>query len=514
MKKATTRIVALVAVLALVLGTIATALVVLWPSGEETPETLKPIPVPSIEQTDDLTPFMEQEIQFVPCSTSNDDLECAWLAVPLDYADPAGTVINLAVNRMASRDPEKRIGTLVVNPGGPGGSGTEMAGSVDAVLGRTLASAFDVVGFDPRGVMKSAALDCYSDADLNAYVDAPTPTTAAEIAAVDVEAKKLAAACLANSGELARHVSTIEAVKDMDVLRAALGQEKLDFYGASYGTKLGATYAELFPARVGKFVLDGGMDPTLELLDLSLGQAKGFEIALRSYVKSCQTKSDCPLTGDVDAGVQQVRDLLDSIEKGELKAGDEVLTSGDAFYGIVTPLYRESYWTFLTQVLTLALDGDGSMLLYLADQYLGRDGESFLNNSLEASAVINCLDDPTYVTADEVKDYLPRFEKASPTFGRVLAWGLTSCQGFGFPKPEKLEIDGAGAAPILVTATTRDPATPYAWGVALAEQLESGVLISRDGDGHIAYNSGNTCVDEAVDAYFLDGKVPTDTVTC
>lgn len=514
MKQSTTRTIALIVIVGLVLSTVATAVALLWPTGEEDERTLPPIPVPEIVQTDDLTPFMEQELQFVPCSLTVEALQCAWLAVPLDHADPAGPVINLAVQRMGARDEDDRIGSLVVNPGGPGGSGVEMVANIDGVLGNALTSAFDVVGFDPRGVGKSAPLDCLSDADLNAYVDLPTPTTASEMKAVAAETKKFAEGCATLSGELVEHVDTVSAAKDMDVLRAALGEETLTYYGASYGTKLGATYAELFPEKVGKFVLDGGMDPTLGQKELALGQAEGFEVALRAYVESCQSGDDCPLEGDVDAGVEQIRDFLASVEDEPLQAGADEITAGEAFYGVITPLYREDYWPMLTQVLALAFEGDGSMLKFLADSYLSRQGDTFISNSLEASAVINCLDDPSSLSVAQIEDVMGEFEKASPTFGPMLATGLGGCAGFGFDAPEKLVIDADGAAPILVTATTRDPATPYAWGVALAEQLDSGVLISREGDGHTAYNAGNACVDTAIEEYFLDGVTPSATLNC
>ncbi|QCC78323.1 alpha/beta hydrolase [Nocardioides daphniae] len=311
------------------------------------------------------------------------------------------------------------------------------------------------------------------------------------------------------------HVSTVEVARDMDVLRAALGEDRMDYFGASYGTALGATYAELFPERVGYFVLDGAVDVSAGTLEKNLVQAGGFETALRAYVRSCVDGGDCRLGDSVDEGVATIADLVEQVSRTPLPgSGDRQLTAGLAFYGIVMPLYNRSYWQLLDLALAKALAGDGSGLLESADLYASRDAGGYRDNSLEAIVAINCLDDPSFVPADEVPTHFDEFEKASPTFGKVFAWGLMGCAGFEGGPSEKVEIDGSGAAPILVTGTTRDPATPMVWAEALAEQLESGVLVRRDGDGHTAYNSGNQCVDEAIEAYLLDGTVPEDGLSC
>ncbi|MCW2813777.1 MAG: transporter, partial [Nocardioides sp.] len=311
--------------------------------------------------------------------------------------------------------------------------------------------------------------------------------------------------------------STVEAARDMDVLRAVLGEEKLSYLGFSYGTTLGSTYASLFPANVGRFVLDGATDPTLDFRENALSQAAGFQTALDAYVDDCVAGGDCFLGGDRGAALATIDGLLADIEEEPLPTNqDRELSIGNAFYGLVTPLYSRDSWSFLDQGLQEALAGQGDTLLLLSDLYGSREaGGTYSDNSLEAILAINCLDDPTTIEPSEVPAEIPAFKEASPTFGEVFAWGLTGCHGIQVEAAEPPPtIEAEGAAPILVIGTTRDPATPYEEAVALAEQLASGVLLTRDGDGHTAYNKGNSCIDEAVEGYLLEGTVPDDGTTC
>jgi pimeloyl-ACP methyl ester carboxylesterase len=360
-------------------------------------------------------------------------------------------------------------------------------------------------------------VDCLTDEELDDYFAAdPTPDDAAEVADFKESVLDFGASCQQNSGPLLGHVSTIEAARDMDVLRAALGEETLTYLGASYGTKLGATYAELFPERVGRFVLDGAVDVSLDFRTLSLDQAAGFETALRAYVQNCLDSTDNCFLGDtVEEGLATISGLLDDIEEQPLPAGDRELGVGNAFYGIVAPLYNRDYWVILSTALTSALDGRGTALLELSDLYTARGDDGYRDNSMEAISAINCLDDPSSVPFAKVPAEFADFEEASPTFGKVFAWSLTGCRGFRVRSSEEpLDIRGEGAAPILVLGTTRDPATPMKWAEALAAQLDSGVLVRRDGDGHTAYNSGNECIDSLVEDYLVDGVVPDDGTTC
>lgn len=517
------RFVALGVVLALVYGALAVgafaALVSLGSDdGSEVSSAPTTTPEPGATEppSDALASFYSQELSWESCGDG--DALCSTLTVPVDYAQPDGDTIDLALLKVPAADPDQRLGSLVVNPGGPGAPGTDYAAQATDVFRDPILEAYDIVGFDPRGTGSSAPVDCLSDEQLDEYIaEDPDPDTAAEARDYQGWVDELGRGCVDRSGDLASHVTTVEAARDMDVLRAALGESQLDYFGASYGTKLGATYAELFPDRVGRLVLDGAVDVSLSARDLSLQQAAGFETALRAYVTDCVDQGDCYLGDTVDEGLARIKTFLDEVDEQPLPTdGDRELQVGNAFYGVILPLYNRDYWQYLTQALEAGLDGDGTLLLRFSDLYNSRgDGGGYTDNSTEANYAINCLDNPYAIPADEVPDNLADFEKASPTFGSVFAWGLTSCGGLEASATEDVpDIDAAGAAPIVVVGTTRDPATPYEWAVALAEQLDSGVLVSRDGDGHTGYNSGNECVDEAIESYLVDGTVPDDGLSC
>ncbi|MBA3782631.1 MAG: alpha/beta fold hydrolase [Nocardioides sp.] len=519
------RLVALLLVLALVLGAVVASLVIFAGSddGDAAPEPPKRSARPARAEPaadaktppdEALAPFYGQELVWSSCQ---DDFECADLRVPLDYSDPAGDSVDISVLKVPAEKPEQRVGSLVVNPGGPGAPGTSYAAAADRVFRQRLTDNFDIVGFDPRGTGQSDPVDCLSDGDLDGLLAAdPDPDNPTEKTALLSWLDRFFAGCVERSGSLVGHVTTIEAARDMDVLRAVLGDGQLDYLGASYGTKLGATYADLFPDRVGHFVLDGAVDLSIDSRQLSLDQAAGFEQALRSYVQNCIDSTDSCFLGDtVDEGVTAISDLVAQIDAEPLPAGDRELTVGNAFYGIVAPLYNRDYWFLLSAALRAAQGGDGAALMELADLYSSRGSDGYADNSSEAIYAINCLDDPYAIPASEVPGQYAAFEAASPTFGRVFAWGLLTCADIEVTSTEPTrDIRAAGAAPIVVVGTTRDPATPYKWAEALAAQLESGILVSRDGDGHTGYNVGNTCVDDAVEGYLVDDVVPGAGLSC
>jgi pimeloyl-ACP methyl ester carboxylesterase len=535
MTAAVKAMIAVVAVLSVVLAGLVVALVVQRTGGDDEPdrqsrrgpsssESSGPSQSSPSESPSDpdarkppsaeLARFYEQQLTWTSCGSN----ECSTLEVPVDYGDPTGDTVALALERAPARDEGQRIGSLVVNPGGPGAPGTDMATNADGYFRPQLLEKLDIVAFDPRGTGDSNPVDCLSDQELDAYIaQDPTPDSAAEGREYTEEQDAFFQGCVDNSDDLVGHVSTVEAARDMDVLRAALDESTLRYLGFSYGTTLGATYAELFPAEVGPFVLDGAIDQTLDFRQNAISQAAGFERALRSYVQSCLDDGGCFLGDSMPEALGTITDLLDEIEQEPLPTDQERdLQIGNAFYGLVLPLYSESNWPALDQGLQEALDGDGSTMLLLSDSYGGREpGGGYSDNSLEAIYAINCLDDPAFVEPNQVPAEIPAFEKASPTFGEVFAWGLIGCHGLQVePAEPPPTIDANGAAPILVVGTTRDPATPYEEAVALADQLESGVLLTRDGDGHTAYNRGNTCIDEAIEGLLLDGTVPEDGTTC
>ena len=463
-----------------------------------------------------LRSFYRQKLAWTPCDDDVDN-QCATMRVPLDYSRPKADSIELALLRVPAKDQSSKVGSLVVNPGGPGAPGTSYAASAAEVFGDALTDNYDIVGFDPRGTGDSTAIDCLDDDQLDTYLASdPTPDSPAELADYQRESRELLRGCVTKSGALASHVSTVEAARDMDILRALLGEKTLTYFGASYGTKLGATYAMLFPKNVGRFVLDGAVDLNLGPRQVGLQQAAGFEVALRAYVANCVDLGNCFLGDSVDAGVARIQNLMQQVDAHPLPAGDRELTIGNAFYGVIVPLYNRDTWIVLSTVLKQAFGGDGSTLMLLANYYSSRDPSGgFTDNSFEANYDINCLDQPFTFPMSKVPGQFAAYDKASPTFGRALAYSLAGCNDFTPRATEQPpHTDAAGAAPILVVGTTRDPATPYQWAVALAKQLSSSVLVTRDGDGHTGYHAGNECVDTTIENYLVKGVVPDGPVDC
>jgi len=459
--------------------------------------------------------FYEQELDWSGCG---DGLQCSTVTVPVDWAAPSAATLEVALLRRPATDADARIGPLLVNPGGPGGSGVDwVRGS--PVVSAEVARRYDVVGFDPRGVGASDPVDCLSDAELDAYLstDGPEPEAPGGLEALQAEAAAFAAGCQADAGALLPHLGTVDAARDLDVLRAVLGAERLDYLGKSYGTLLGAEYAGRFPQRVGRFVLDGALDPASTYDQVTVGQAEGLEQALRAYVEDCPQRRGCPLADDVDDALAEVRGVVEAAEQAPLETGtDRPLTAALATTGIITPLYDDASWPVLDRALEGALDGDGQVLLQLADAYADRteDG-TYGSNLLEAFVAVNCLDYPVDADPARLAATAQQLEEASPTFGDSLGYGEVQCAAWPVPPTRQpAPVAAEGAPPILVVGTTGDPATPYAWSQSLADQLASGRLLTWEGEGHTAYARGSECVDSAVDAWFLDGVLPGEGATC
>ena len=462
-----------------------------------------------------LSRYYDQELDWTPCNGSD---RCTRLRVPLDYAKPDGRSITLAVVSVPAQERSQRVGQLVVNPGGPGGSGVQYAEAGQAAFGPQLSRYFDIVGFDPRGVGQSTPLACADTKQTDQFLAAdPDPDTAAEVDTLERLTKQFGEGCLQRSGDLTRHMSTVEVAKDVDILRAALGEPKLDYLGASYGTLIGSTYANLFPTHVRRMVLDGAIDPSLSNEQFSLGQAKGFQTAFTAYLEDCVSRSGCPL-GDTVAGAEKKLDaFVKQVDATPLptSSGREV-TEGLATYGIFQPLYLKQLWPTLTAALRQAIDqGKGDLLLQLSDQYTSRGPSAYNDNFMAALYAVNCLDHSDATPPSQVPAEIPKFQAVSPVFGRGFAWSLSTCANWPVDSGSVTKrVTAKGAPPIVVVGTTRDPATPYPWAKALAAQLDSGVLVSRDGDGHTGFQQGNACVDGAVEGYLVRGKVPRDGLSC
>lgn len=480
------------------------------PAASVTPQS----PPPGSEP---LAAFYGQRLAWTECEGA----ECARLRVPVDYDAPQGETIELAVIRVPAKRPSSRIGSLVVNPGGPGGSGVDYARAADFIVGAGVRQAYDVVGFDPRGVQRSAPIDCVSDRDLDAFLGSdPTPDDDAEEQQFAATARGFAEACGRSAGVLLGHVSTVEVAKDMDVLRAALGEEKLTYLGKSYGTYLGTTYADLFPEQVGRMVLDGVIAPDLTADEVNLGQAQGFEQATRAWAAYCVEEGECPFGQSVDRVMEGLRTFLASVDENPLpRTGDGAvprLTEGWATLGIAAAMYDQGQWQSLVDALRQGIDGDGTALMQLANQYADRNpGGQYAGNIMEAIYAVNCLDKPEDADVAERERLAEEAVDTAPTWGRFLMWSTLVCGSWPTPATgEPKKVSAEGAAPIVLIGTSRDPATPYAWAVRLREQLASASLITFDGDGHTAYTRSNSCVDKAVDAYYLKGTLPRDGLNC
>ena len=437
------------------------------------------------------------------------------MIVPLDWSKPGGGDVKIALLREPAAG--KRIGSLVVNPGGPGVSGKAYAAAARQAFGRAVTSSYDVVGFDPRGVGDSAPISCLPNSQLDDYLAADsTPDSDAELAEVVTNTRRFAAACEKNSGALFRHVDTISVAKDMDVLRAALGDKTLAYLGASYGTYIGAWYAQLFPWRVGRLVLDGAIDPSLTSAQYIAGQAEGFTRALRAFISACQSEEGCPLRGSLDDGLNQVGLLVDGADESPLDtdSGRE-LTQNLMITGIAQGLYDDAFYPVLSNGIQKALQGDGTDLLRLADVYYQRDAKGRYGQTVDANPAIFCLDVAEQRTPAQIEVDAEALGKQFPPLGSALGWGAVGCAEWPVPAVvPRQKLTAAGAAPILVLGTTGDPATPYEWAQSLSSQLASASLLTWEGDVHTAYNRGNRCVDNAVERYLLTGAMPADGTRC
>ena len=466
-----------------------------------------------------LDAFYKQKVTWKSCKKGkNGDLRCAQVKVPLDYTKPKGKTITIAMAKMPATG-KKPMGTLFVNPGGPGASGIDMAGRANTYFSDGIREKYDIVGFDPRGVGESTAVQCYEDDDLGKFLDSSFDLSDPEQAKKEqVALKAFAKACEEKSGELLPFVGTESAARDMDVMRQLVGDPKFNYVGFSYGTSLGGQYAELFPKNVGRMILDGAVDVTRSGAQHAYDQTLGFETVLKRYAKSCVDSGRCVLGSTVDQARQKVRSLLETAKKTPFKTTDPARPLNDSmlFTGIIGMLYSNATWPTLTQAFEQVIQRDnGAVFQRVADLYNSREPDgSFSDNSSEANRAINCADYPAS-SPDEYKKLSEQAKANAPVFGSSLTEGTDLCSLWPYrPKKAVGPYKAKGSASIVVVGTRNDPATPYAWAKALHRDLENSVLVTWEGEGHTAYSRAGACIQKPLDRYLLTGRAPKDGLTC
>lgn len=446
------------------------------------------------------------------------DFECAAFPVPVRHSEPASETFELSVVRIAATEPENRIGSLLINPGGPGGSGVAWVRYAVSRLPADVRARFDIVGFDPRGVGGSLpAVDCTADLDAFIALDL-SPDSPAERQLVIDETTKLVDACEENNADILPVIDTESVARDMEHIRIALGEPTISYVGFSYGTLLGALYAELFPSRVRAFVLDGAIDPALSGEGLIEGQALSFEEQLNDFLAACAVDPECALTQEGDPG--DVYDAIQaSIEASPMPAlglDGRSVGPGELWWGVSGALYSPNAWPSLQQALFDAAKlGDATLLLELSDSFSGRLDDGTYTNALEQYQAIFSIDNPFPRELAYYDTKTAELEAKAPRLGAYFAYSALPSALWPLPAARKpAPVAAAGAAPILVVGTTRDPATPYSWAVSLAEQLESGALLTRNGQGHTGFGGKSPCVDALVSKYLIDLEVPPEGAAC
>ena len=479
----------------------------------------------SSSPTQPLTTIQDFQSQQLKWKTCYDDFKCAELLVPIDYTDFETGIFKLALLRYTAKDQQNRLGSIVVNPGGPGGSGVDYAASADYIFSPEVLKRYDIVGFDPRGVNRSAPIHCLNDAETDAsYAADGKPDSAEELAAMVQDAQDFVAKCKKNTKYLT-HYSSAETARDMDILRAALGDKKLNYVGKSYGTYLGTLYAQFFPNKVGRMVLDGAIDPNVPVAEQNLTQAIGFEGALYAFIDDCQTLPVCSLPKSDDAAKEEIIKLFTSAATNPLplknSSDNRPVTESLMVLGTASALYDNlAGWPQLRKAIEEAQQGYGDTFIKLADIYSDRQSNGkYLSNQTDSGAVIDCLDWRNTRTEEQLLQDAQLYKAKAPVLGPYLAYTGLTCQFFPEPKKDSLTrstnmIKEISTTPILIIGTLRDPATPYEWAVGLSNIFKSSILITLDADGHTGQGRGSECVDKAFDTHLLNGKSPQGNLSC
>jgi len=437
--------------------------------------------------------------------------QCGILTVPRDRAAAAGDTLDLAVTRAQARHPRSRIGSLVFNPGGPGAPGVAFLQSIAGSLPDEIRDRFDLVAFDPRGVGRSSPVECEDTLD-SLFDQSFEPTTPQARAALEQATTTLVNGCVARSGSLLAHVSTADTVRDLEQLRGALGDDKLSFVGYSYGTFLGASYANTYPERVRAIVLDGPVDATMTAADVTLGQARGFERALDDFLADCSDHPGCAFHhgGHAADAYDALRARAARAPLAASDAGGRALNVTRFDAAVLQQLYLgRAAWRSLAIALTDADHGDAAALLRVADSFVGRDAEGRDDHALEAFWAVSCLDGPVVTGFDAARGLEVRAIAIAPRLGAFIANNSLPCSVWPVPPVTAPgPLAAAGAPPILVIGTTKDPATPLAEARTLAAALDRGRLLVAAGEQHTSFLTGNPCVDRAVTRYLVARRVP------
>jgi len=454
----------------------------------------------------------EPTARTIEWSDCDGGFQCGTITVPLDYSKPDGETIDVAVTRHPADNPDERIGTLFMNPGGPGGSAIELARSYSRA--GTIGDRFDIVGFDPRGVGESSPLDCHSHL-VDIYDADPTIDSDADRTETLETSQAFIDECEQEYGDILPFLGTTDVARDMDEIRKAIGDEQLNYLGYSYGTSLGQEYARLFPTHVRSMVIDGVVDHAPDGVTTAENQAAAFSGALDAYIANCEAEG-CGF-GDQDAGAV-IDEVIAAAEKAPIPApaADRPATPGNVSLALAQALYSEQLWGSLSAALRNAQEGDGSGMVSLADQYLRRNDDGSYPNGTEVYFSVSCLDDTWPSDPDEMIDASLDAEKAVPRFGGPIVIDYIRCSMWpAESKPLKpVPADTKGLPPIVVVSTTNDPATPYENGVAVAKQIPGAVLVTNEGEGHTIVGQGKPCIDDMVRDYFVDLTAPDDGLTC
>ena len=445
--------------------------------------------------------------------------QCGKIAVPIDYANPDGPTAELAMIRFPATG--QKIGSLLINPGGPGESGIEAASSLLDTMPSSVRKRFDLVGFDPRGVGASTpALWCNSDADNDRLRADPQVDYSPEgVARIEGQTKEFVQRCIDKMGTgFLANVGTANVAKDLDALRAAVGDEKLNYLGFSYGTRIGAAYAEEFPDKVRAMILDGAVDPNADPIQADIDQAEAFQKAFNDYAADCAKQPDCPLGEDPDKAVDVYKSMVDPLVDTPMPTRDpRGLSYSDAIVGTIMALYSPNLWRHLTRGLTEMTKGRGDTMLALADMYMRRDPNGHYTNATDARVAVNCVDQPPITDREKVIEEDRRLREVAPfmSYGEFTGHApLSTCAFWPVPPTSNPHLASApGLPPVLVISTTGDPATPYQAGVDLAKQL-GGALLTFNGTQHTVAFQGQQCVDDFVAAYLIDLKLPPEGATC